>query len=204
MFSRLKRAFSYHVYYLLKGCGRDRLGIASDVAEVIASYQGIVAESRMVSVAGEFGLVMLAWIGTDKPEVTRLELERKMMQYGIPLSIKIKEMKEEDEVSKTDFVQKNDGYYNCSLMLRSGDNPQVLFNTLHFLTNMGIKMSTMHTTEEFLHVNGTFFPRRRLEAEINVPSIINFDSLATKITDFEKSETVSITLKRTERKEVLE
>jgi len=54
----------------------------------------------------------------------------------------------------------------------------------------------MHTTHEIAPMSGSVL--FRLEAEVNVPSLVSFDSLANKLADIEQKEGVSITLKRAE------
>lgn len=188
MFSLLGRAFSARAKFLLMGSGRDRLGIVKDVTGVIYSLNGNVLDSRMTKLAGEFGLMMLVTIPTDNIEATKRMLESKVQQYGFQLNTK--------EVTESQSAFKVEDHYNCSVVLQGADHPGILHHLTHFLTYVGVNISTMHTTHEIAPMGGSVL--FRLEAEVQVPSLISFDNLANKLADIEQKEGVSITLKKAE------
>lgn len=185
---RVARAFSAHPKFLLMGSGRDRLGIVKDVTGVIYSLNGNVLDSRMTKLAGEFGLMMLVSIPTDNVEATKRTLESRVQQYGFQLNSK--------EVTETQSAFKVEDHYNCNIVLQGADHPGILHHLTHFLTYVGVSISTMHTTHELAPMGGSVL--FKLEADVNVPSLISFDSLANKLADIEQKEGVSITLKRAE------
>lgn len=182
------RGFTTRSKFLLMGSGRDRLGIVKDVTGVIYSLSGNVLDSRMTKLAGEFGLMMLVTIPTEDVEATKRALENKVQQYGFQLTTK--------EVTDVQSAFNVEDHYSCSIVLQGADHPGILHHLTHFLTYVGVNIATMHTSHEIAPMGGSVL--FRLEAEVNVPALVSFDSLANKLADIEQKEGVSITLKRAE------
>ena len=181
-----QRLFSGNQKFLLMGSGKDRLGIVKDVTGVIFSLNGNVLDSRMTKLAGEFGLMMLVSIPSDDTEATKRQIETRTQAYGFQVSTK--------EVTDIASAFKVEDHYTCTIELTGADHPGILHHLTHFLTYVGINIATMHTQHELAPMGGSVL--FKLQAVVNVPSLVNFDNLSAKVAEIETKEGVMISLKR--------
>ena len=140
----------------------------------------------MTKLAGEFGLMMLVTIPSEDVEVTRRAIEAKVQQYGFQLSTK--------EITDTQSAFNVEDHYNCKIVLQGADHPGILHHVTHFLTYVGVNIATMHTAHEIAPMGGSVL--FRMEAEVNVPSLVSFDNLAKKMAEIEQKEGVTISITR--------
>jgi glycine cleavage system transcriptional repressor len=124
-------------HLIVNALGMDRMGIVSDMTNLVTMQGGSVGESNAIKIGGHFSLTMLVSLPTDKAEA-------------------LKESLKSIEGMNTNFIETDDPKavkvspvvgYSGRFTLAGADHPGLVHKVTTLLNSHGLSIDTMETSE---------------------------------------------------------
>ena len=153
------------IQYIITATGPDRIGIVSDISNIITKGGGNIEESRMAKLSGDFAIIML--ITTNK---TQEDLKVQLRELE-PLMINIRNTTKKETKGKGAIRQ---------LVLTGADNEGIVNTVTSFLSDKDINIESMDTETVQAPISGTTL--FKMQAMIQIPQKIEIKVLENNLT----------------------
>jgi len=165
--------------------GSDRLGIVSDMTKYVTDVRGNVGDSQAARLGSNFSLMMLVEIPESQIEVLKESL--KNMQ---DMNATIHEATV-DAAARTPQIA-----YSGKFKLSGADHPGIVNKVTTILTQNGLSIDKMETSESIAPYGGTMLFKMRGIATAAAPLAANFDiqKVKTELSDLGDSMNCDIAL----------
>ncbi len=165
------------IQYIITVTGPDRIGIVSDISNIITNGGGNIEESRMAKLSGDFAIIML--ITTNK---TQEDLKVQLRELE-PLMINVRNTTKKETKERGATRQ---------LVLTGADNEGIVNTVTSFLSDKDINIESMDTETVQAPMSGTTL--FKMQAMIQIPQKIEIQALENNLTVLGESLSVELEL----------
>ncbi|MBN2008177.1 transcriptional regulator [candidate division KSB1 bacterium] len=146
-----------HTNLVLTLNGHDRVGIVDHVTKLVLEYDGNVEASRMARLGGEFAMLMLISVPSEKYETLNAGLKSLEKENFTVATF---------QTGNTDTLNYT-GWLPYQMEVNGADHEGIIHHITHYLAQRGINIETMDTSMMKAPMSGT--PLFRMTAVIVVP-----------------------------------
>ncbi|MEW6354419.1 MAG: ACT domain-containing protein [Pseudomonadota bacterium] len=159
------------VHFALCALGKDRPGILSDLSKVILDSGGVVLDSRMTVLGGEFSAILM--ISGNWSAIAKLEDALPDLQAKLGLAIIAK--RTEPRAALTDLLP-----YVAEIA--TVEQPGIVYRVAEFFSSRNIPVADLYTSCYTMPYSST--PLFSLSLTVNIPTAIHISSLREQFMDF--------------------
>ncbi len=151
-------------HFIFTLSGPDRIGIVEEITSIILKYNGNVDASKMAHLGGEFAILTLVSVPTEKRDELQQELE-KLSNKGFLVAFKNTE---------PDGEQKYKGWLPYRIQVHGADHEGIIHNITRHLAGSGINIENMDTSMVQAPMSGT--PLFTMNAVVVVPPNLSYNT----------------------------
>ena len=145
--------------YLISASGLDRVGLVSDLSNIITHNSGNIENSRMVKLDGDFAILMLIEIDLSKEDLLK--------KLNILDSLNIFIHKSNQSKQSSNKV--------CEIILEGADNEGIVYNITDYLSKKNINIESIETHVSQAPITGiNLF---HMKSIIKIPKNFEIDKL---------------------------
>lgn len=149
-------------YCIITLVGRDEVGIVDQVTKLVLEQKGNVEESRMAHLGGEFAMLMLVSLDSEKREAL-FELIGPFKEKGYEVYIRETTQKTSDRFK---------GWLPFRIVVSGADHEGIVHTIAHSLARKQINIESMDTSTAAAPMSGTLL--FTMSAVIVVPPQLNY------------------------------
>ena len=168
-------------YLVLSALGPDRPGLVAEVTSYVTERGGNIADSRMVVLGGEFGVMMLA-SGTPE-EIGRIARETSQLRATTGLEVTTRETKSAEDHRRAQSIP-------CVVTCDAIDNPGIARAVSRALHALGLNIVSLETTTYEAPVTGS--PLFRLEAHCDAPRGMTIAKVRAAMAEVAEREAIDV------------
>ena len=159
------------IYLVLTIIGPDKRGIVADVTETVYDHRASIEESRMTRLGGEFAIIMLISLTSEKKESCSKAL-KKFEEQGLTVSI------QETDLSRPEKFQ---GFVPYEVSVWGADHAGIVHAVAEYLTDEKIQVEDVETHVTKAPITGT--PLFSMTANVQAPPELTLLELREKLED---------------------
>ncbi len=168
-------------HLVLVALGPDRPGLVAEVTHYVTERGGNIEDSRMATLGGEFGVMMLLSGSAD--EIGRIRAETKSLEGATGLSLITRDTKSAEEHRKVLAIP-------CVIICDAIDNQGIVRAVSAAIHKMGLNIVTLETTAYEAPVTGS--PLFRMEAQCDVPRGVTIAKVRAAMTEVADREGIDV------------
>jgi len=153
------------IYLVITIIGPDRRGIVAKITEIALKYRANIEESRMARLGGDFAVIMLVTVPTDREAdlLSGLEL---LEAQGLSVTSKTTSLAR---------LKVFEGFVPYEISLVGADHEGIVHRVAEFLAEQRVQVETMDTHTTQAPVSGT--PLFAMQAMIQAPPELSLSRL---------------------------
>lgn len=163
--------------------GPDKRGLVAEVTETIAESHANIVESRMMRLGGEFAMLMMLSLESEKREECNQTLES-FETKGLDVFVR------ETDLTR---MQKFQGFVPYEVSVWGADHEGIVHAVAEYLTEMHVQLEDVETNVTNAPNTGT--PLFSMVAEIQAPPTLTLHQLRDKMDNLSDELGVDISVK---------
>ncbi len=157
--------------FIMTAFGKDRPGIAADIAEIIFEHQCNLEDSNMGRLADEFTLILLL-SGKGEDLEKRLYMSCKHLEREKDIFVFIRPLDYE-------YPQKINGNPSVRILVEGIDQTGIVYKTCRLLASSDINIDTLSSRKKHIPNSGTVI--YAMEISAGLPSAVNRETLEERL-----------------------
>lgn len=170
-------------YLVVTTIGPDKRGTVENITQVMLGHRANIEESRMARLGGEFAVIMLVSLPSEKRDDLLAGLET-LQEQGLTVIIR------QTNLSR---LQKFQGYVPYEISVIGADHEGIVHSVSHFLASERINVETMDTRTSQAPITGT--PLFSMYATVQAPPEVTLSELRHKLAEISDKLGVDIEVK---------
>jgi glycine cleavage system transcriptional repressor len=171
-------------HLVLVALGPDRPGLVAEVTHYVTERGGNIEDSRMATLGGEFGVMML--VSGNGDEIAKIARETASLEASTGLHLLTRDTKSAEEHRKIQAIP-------CVILCDALDNQGIVRAVSSAIHKLGLNIVSLETTAYEAPVTGS--PLFRLEAQCDVPRGITIAKVRAAMAEVAERENIDVEVK---------